>query len=36
VRDALEFIFAEHLDEVLAAAIPEVAEAGSVAAPSPS
>lgn len=36
VRNSLEFIPAEHLDEVLAAAIPEVAEAGNVAVPSPS
>jgi ATP-dependent Lon protease len=36
VLRSLEFIPVEHLDEVLAAAIPEVAEASNVAVPSPS
>jgi ATP-dependent Lon protease len=35
VRNTLEFIFVEHLDEVLAAAIPEVAEAASIGLPQP-
>jgi ATP-dependent Lon protease len=36
VRNAMDFLPVEHLDEVLAAAIPEVAEASNVAVPSPS
>jgi ATP-dependent Lon protease len=36
VRHSLEFLPVEHLDEVLAAAIPEVAEASHAAVPSPS
>src|SRR5690606_27558351 len=36
VRESLEFVFVEHLADVLSAAIPEMAESSRVAVPSPS